>query len=67
MEELREINFQAILEGQDYEKHLKKIVSIAVSSALECIATFLLNTDAFECALILIFITGFFIFPLHPI
>ena len=28
MEELREINFQALIEGQDYEKSLKKIVSI---------------------------------------
>ena len=50
MEELREINFQAILEGQDYEKHLKKIVSTAVSSTLEHVALFLLKTDAFEHA-----------------
>ena len=27
MEELREINFQALIEGQDYEKALHKIVS----------------------------------------
>ena len=27
MEELRDINFQALIEGQDYEKSLKKIVS----------------------------------------
>ena len=67
MEELREINFQAILRGQDYEKHLKMIVSIAVSSALECVPPFLLKTDAFERAIILIFITAFFVLPLHPI
>ena len=50
MEELRDINFQALIEGQDYEKSLKKIVStyFTTFSASERKQHFCLNRFAFK-------------------
>ena len=66
MEKLREINFQAILEGQDYEKHLKKIVSIAVSSAFERAALFYQKQTHSNMHLYLFLSQGFSSFHFTP-
>ena len=41
MEDLNEINFQCIIEGQNYEESLKKIVSISSVTSRSLIHSFM--------------------------
>ena len=77
MEELKEINFQALIEGQDYEKALKKIVSRSLFKPSHSNASKIPNlqdsrlnvhTNMYEPILIIVFVhSGLFYLPLYTI